>query len=131
MEELFNIGINDEDLKDMLINYPDIKNLDDDEISQKINILRDIGCSDMNIRNIIEGNPNYLNRVSSNIILLIKKLEELGFKELNLLFEDNPYILDLDKYEIDNYIEDKINNGMTLSSIVDELEDNPYLFNDI
>ena len=61
----------------------------------------------------------------------LKKLEELGFDTLNILFDGNPYILNLDDYEIENYIKKREDKGELLEDIVDDMSSNPYIFQEI
>jgi len=50
---------------------------------------------------------------------------------LNILFDGNPYILNLDAFEIENYIEARKENGETIDDIVDEMSSNPYMFEEV
>lgn len=131
MINLFNIGINEDELKNILEICPNVKDISKEEIKNKINILESIGCNERHIRNIIISNPMYLDLINEDIFKLINRLLEIGFDTLNLLFDSNPYILNLDSFEIDNYIKDRIDNGEILEDIVDDLDSNPYLFNEI
>ena len=131
MEELFNLGIMEDELNDMIMICPSIRDLEDEEIISKIKILEYIGCNERDIKNIILTNPHYLDRINSDIIKLINRLKELKFSTLYLLLEANPYILNLDVFEIDEYIDKRIENGELLEDIVEELEIKPYLFNEI
>ena len=72
-----------------------------------------------------------LTRSNTDIIKLINYLNGLGFSSLNILFDSNPYILNLDIFEVNNYIEDRISNGELLEDIIDDLDSNTYLFNEI
>lgn len=131
MEELFNIGVMDEEIKEMIHMCPSIMDLSSEEVIRKINLLKGINCSERHIRNIIISNPYYLDRIDEDIIKLIKKLQELKFSTIYLLLETNPFILNLDSYEIDNYINDRISNNEILEDIVDDMESRPYLFDEI
>lgn len=131
MEELYGLGIDDDSIKNMFEICPNITDLSREEVKEKIDILAYFECNERQQRNIIESNPNYLDRMTSDILGLIKKLQEVGFDCLNILFDSNPYILNLDAFEIENYINDKINEGYSLEDIVDELDSNPSLFNEI
>jgi hypothetical protein len=131
MFELYNLGISEETIKVMLEMAPEIKDLSENEIIEKKIILENIGCSNNQIINIVGSNPMFLNRTNSDIIELIKTLLEFKFDTLNILFDSNPYILNLEPYEIKNYINNKINNGEILEDIIDELDSNPYLFNEM
>ena len=131
MTELYNLGISKETIKNMLELAPDIAELSEKEISEKVELLAGINCSNLQIINIISSNPHYLNRTKGEIIKLIETLTEFGFSVLNILFDSNPYILNLEPFEINNYIENRKNNGEDLESIVDDLDSNPYLFSEM
>ena len=130
MKELYNI-ISEETLLNMIEIEPSIKELEEIEVKEKIDILKEINCSITQIVDIIGSNPHYLNRENSDILKLIQLLLKYGFNTLNILFDSNPYILNLDNFEIEDYVNSKINNGELLEDIVDNLEDNPLLFNEI
>lgn len=127
MNKLFELGITEIDLKNMLDLVPDIINMDENEINEKIEILRYIGCTDRNIRNIMISNPIYLDRINSDIIKLISYLNTIGFSNLNILFDTNPYFLNYDVFEIKDYFKKQVSLGKTNEDIIDEIEDNPYI----
>ena len=95
MESLFNLGLSENTLRSMLEQCPDIKELSNDEVISKINILKALKCRDNEIINIISSNAIYLNRSNNDIELLLDKLIEYGFSNFNILFDSNPYILNL------------------------------------
>ena len=131
MEELFNLGISNNTIKNMLELVPNIKEMSNKDIIDKINILKNINCSDYQITNIISSNPMYLDRTNEEILKLLRKLNDLGFNTLNILFDANPYILNLEPYEIDNYIKNRLEKNETLEDIIDDMDSNPYLFNEL
>ena len=131
MIELYKLGINEENIKTMLEMEPYLKELSEKEIKEKIVILEELNCSNSQINNIISSNPHYLNRTNGEIVKLIEILSKYGFGSLNILFDSNPYILNLEPFEIKNYIDKRINNGETIYNIVDDLDSKPYLFNDM
>ena len=131
MDELFNLGLSEETLRTMIELNPSIVELSDKEVLDKINLLKSINCSDTIISNIIGSNSMFLTRSNTDIIKLINYLNELGFSSLNILFDSNPYILNLDIFEIRNYIHDRISNGESLDDIIDDLDSNTYLFNEM
>ena len=100
MEELYNIGISEETLKKMIQQEPEIIELDNEDIKEKIQILEKINCTKNQIINIIGSNPQYLIRTNKIIIELLDYLNEIGFNMLDILLEANPYILNLDSFEI-------------------------------
>ena len=65
----------------------------------------------MQIKNIVSSNAQYLDRSENDIQKLISKMKETGFTTLNILFDGNPYILNLDDFEIENYIENRAKEG--------------------
>ncbi len=131
MDELFDLGLSDETLKNMIELNPLIMKLSNEEVLDKINLLKSINCSSNQISNIIGSNSMLLTRSNTDIIKLINYLNGLGFSSLNILFDSNPYILNLDIFEVNNYIEDRISNGELLEDIIDDLDSNTYLFNEI
>ena len=131
MIELYNIGISEDTINNMLELFPNIRKMKENEIKEKEIILEKIGCTNTQIINIIGSNPEYLTKSNSSIVKLIGKLVDLGFKTLNILFDSNPYILNLEAFEIDNYINKRKLSGEILEDIVDDLDSNTYLFNEV
>lgn len=131
MKELYNLNLSENTIKSMYEINPNIKNLTNVDIIKKIELLRKIGCKDNEIRNIISSNSIYLTSQDDDILSLIFTLKKLGFTCINILLDSNPYILNLEPFEIQNYIEKRIKNGETLEHIIDTLESDPYLFNDL
>ena len=131
MEELYNLGISDTTLKCMIEINPEILEMSNNEINDKKDILKRINCTDREILNIISSNALMLSRTNSGLIDLINYLKELGFDNLNILFDSNPYILNLEPFEIKRYIDDKLNDGESVDDVIDELDSNPYLFNEL
>lgn len=128
MKELFDLGISESTLKAMMELNPEINELSNEEILEKINILEIIDCSKLQILNIISSNSLYLSKTKGEIIKLINYLKQIGFKCLNILIDSNPYILNLELFEIESYINKKINDGENVEDIIDELDSNPSLF---
>ena len=58
---------------------PNINELSDDEIMNKVNILKQINCNDMQIKNIVSSNAQYLDRSETALQKLISKMKETGF----------------------------------------------------
>ena len=131
MQELFNLGIQESDIKAMLEINNDIKDLSSQEIYEKEIILTNVNCTKNQIKNIISSNALFLTRTNEEIIQLINCLKKYRFDTLNILFDSNPYILNLEPFEIDNYINERINNGEELDDIIDDLDSNPYLFEEM
>ncbi len=128
MEQLINLGISLETIKSMLEINPDLTN---EEVMEKKEILLSIGCNNQELINIIGSNAMFISRTKEEIITLIEYLKKLGFTYLNLLFDSNPYILNLEPFEINSYIKTRLSKRQSLEDIVDDLDSNPYLFNEI
>lgn len=96
MEELFNLGLSTDTVKEMLEVNPNLKFLDIEEIVEKEKILEEVGCTTMEISNIISSNSLYLSRTKKEIFALINSLKNVGFENLDILFDANPYILNLE-----------------------------------
>ena len=128
---LYELGINDNELKNILEQVPNFKNMEEDEIKEKIDILYYVGCNDKDIKNIIVSNPHYLDRMSDDILKLINYLKNIGFGNISLLFDNDPYFLNYDVFEIEDYINTKLSDGILLEDIIDEIESNPYIIDEI
>ena len=130
MEELFSLDISELDVRNMLEQIPTLLDISKEEVSEKIDILKYINCSDRNIKNIIVSNPEYLERDIKDIIKLINYLNSIGFTLLNLLFDSNPYFLNYDVFEIKDYINKREAEGLSLEDIIDEIDSNPYIIDE-
>lgn len=130
MQRLFELGLKPSELEKMLIDNPFLNKLSDEDIKVKIDALLDIGCNHHHIINIIMTNPFYLTNVISSVTNLINKLKSLNINNLNILFDSNPYLLNAETFEIDEFIEKKEKLGLSLIDIVDIIESNPYFLED-
>lgn len=130
-EMLKKIGISEKTINQMEEICPNIKDLTKEEVLNKIEILKDINCDDIQIRNIISSNAMYLDKSNTDINKLINELRKLGFDNLDLLFDGNPNILNLDDFEVRKYIEDRERNGELLEDIVDDMSSNLFIFEEI
>ena len=130
-EILKKIGISEKTINQMEEICPNIKDLTNEEVLNKIEILKDINCDDIQIRNIISSNAMYLDKSNTDINKLINELRKLGFDNLDLLFDGNPNILNLDDFEVRKYIEDRERNGELLEDIVDDMSSNLFIFEEI
>lgn len=131
MIELYNLGLSENEIKNIIEMCPEIINFSNDDIVDNIKVLKDIDCLDRHIRNILICNPFYLYRDIEDILNLINKLLEIGMTNINLLFDSNPFLLNKDDYEIDDYINKQISAGKTIEDIVDEIDSNPYIIDEM
>ena len=95
------------------------------------NFLKKIGCDERIIKNVIMSNEQALSRSVSDLEKLVAKLREIGLTDVVDLLDANPYILNLDAYEIDDYIKKKEKSGESFDEIVTALESEPALFMEI
>ncbi len=130
-EILKKMGISEKTIKAMEEIFPNINDITEKEILEKIKILNDIGCDHIQIKNIISSNAMYLDRSNTDIEKLINKLKELGFENLDLIFDGNPYVLNLEAFEIEEYVKSREKQGELLEDIVDEISSKLYLLNEI
>jgi len=100
---------------------PDINDIESSDVEKFIEILKNYEIDENSICEIIYANPFCLNRLVEDIQHLIKKLQELKIDDIATVFESNPWFLDKDPFEIDEYIQEKIENGNTIESVLDEL----------
>ncbi len=132
MEEILKeIGISENTISQMEELCPNIKELSKEEIEKKIEKLKEMKCDDIQVRNIISSNAIYLDRSVTDVDKLINTMKDLGFDNLNILLDGNPYILNLDDFEIKNYITKREEKGELLEDIVDDMSANPFLFEEI
>ena len=100
-------------------------------MEELINFLKKIGCDERIIKNVIISNEQVLSRSMPDLEKLVAKLREIGLTDIVDLLDANPYILNLDAYEIDDYIKRKEELGESFDEIVDALESEPALFMEI
>ena len=131
MEELYNYNFTDDDIKYMYEINNEIINISSEEMLEKIKILQNINCGEEQIKNIIVSNPFYLNRCNNDVLFLIKKIKEIGIISLNILFDSNPWLLNKDNFEIENFIKSKQNEGFEMDEIVDMIDSNPYILDEL
>ena len=119
MDVLIRYGFSIDEIKHMMDTNQDIGSIPDNDIYALIDILGNVGCMSNHIKNIFLCNPFYLNRSVEDINILIGKLKEIGLTNLNILFDTNPYILNLTDKDIDKIYKDKIKNGMKKSEVIE------------
>ena len=122
MGYLFNLGFNENEIKDIITTNNEVMDLSDEEIKSLVEILVNIGCKDYHIKNIISANPYYLSRSTTDVNNIISKLLSLGIKHLETTFDSNPWLLNKDAYEIDEYIKDEQSKGLSLEEIIDKID---------
>lgn len=122
MEQLYSIGLNNQEIVNMLEVNQEIRNVTNEEIKGLCDLLRFIGCKDYHVKNILIANPFYLTRSVEDVQKLIQKLESLGIVHLETTFDSNPWLFNKDAFEIDEYIEERMSAGVSLEEVIDEID---------
>ena len=119
MDILIRFGFTIEEIKNLMDTNINIDNLDEKNIERLIIILTENNCSKKEIKNILISNPLYLNRSEKEITDLIKALKAFNINNLQTLFFFYPFILNLDKEELQFLIKTKISEGLTNEEVID------------
>ena len=104
MDTLVRYGFSIEDIKNMMDSNQEIENIEDSVILKLIKLLENENCSQDSIKNIFITNPFYLNRDVEEVEGLFKELKKNGIKKLNILFDMNPYLLNLNDTDLNDLI---------------------------
>lgn len=119
MDGLIRFGFTIEEINILMDSNEDISLVSDNSVNEIIKLLKDNNCSNNTIKNIFICNPFV---ITSNIIdttKLINKLKELGFTNINLLLDSNPYILNISDKELEKLYNKKKDEGLKSSEIID------------
>ena len=119
MDMLIRYGFSIEEIKNMMDTNDELENVPDNNILELINILTGVGCHEEHIMNIFICNPLVLSSELSNIKKIIKKLNDLKLKHLYMVFDSNPYLLNMTVEDIENFYKEKIDSGLTAEEIAD------------
>lgn len=111
-----------EDFKNVLDANPFIEKLDDLEIENNINFLKEIDCSYEQMKNIIIFNPWLFNRSYDELNKLKNKLISIGITNLNITFDTQPLLLNKEIFEIDDFINEQIKKGLEINEIADIID---------
>ena len=119
MDSLIRYGFTIEEIKILMDTNEDISSVSDNHVSDIIKLLESINCDKDEIKNILICNPFCLSNSIKSLNKLIDKLNELGFIYLNLLFSNNPYILNMSDKELEKLYNKKKDDGLTKEEIID------------
>ncbi len=120
MKTLYNLL--GEDFKNVLDANPFIGKLDDLEIENNINFLKEVDCSYEQMKNIIIFNPWLFNRSYDELNKLKNKLISIGITNLNITFDTQPLLLNKEIFEIDDFINEQIKKGLEINEIADIID---------
>lgn len=124
MDVLIRFGFTIDEIKDMMDTNTSIDSILDKEIYELISILEKIGCNRDVIRNIFICNPFYITRSVNEVNDLIKKLLEIGFTNLDLLFDTNPYILNMTDEDVSKLYDKMSTEGLEKDEIINYINYN-------
>ena len=111
-----------------------------DDYNEIINAYALTNLKEDTLFNNVKRNFDYFIRLGykrEEVIKMTKTLPSIyslsieNIKEKLEFYDSNPYILNLEVFEIEKYINTRKNNGELLEDIIDDLDSNPYLFNEI
>lgn len=111
-----------EDFKNVLDANPFIEKLDDLEIENNINFLKEVDCSYEQMKNIIIFNPWLFNKSYDELNKLKNKLISIGITNLNITFDTQPLLLNKEIFEIDDFINEQIKKGLEINEIADIID---------
>ena len=131
MDYLISIGLTDEEIECLLKDNHDISDLSDMAIEEMICILRECNCSNEEIKYIIISIPQYLLLLSDNVRELINLFRKYNFVYISELIVGSPYILNLYSYEVEEYINLRLNNNENLEDIIEDITLNPNVLIEI
>lgn len=127
MDILIRFGFTIEEIKNMMDANENINSVSDKDMYELIDILSKVGCLEKHIKNIFICNPFYLTRDINEINNLIKKMYELGFNNLYILFDSNPYILNFSDNELENMYNKKLQEGLTKEEVINFINYNTII----
>lgn len=113
MDILIRYGFSIEEIKNMIDANEDINDVSDKDVSSLIDILTQIGCTSEIVKNIFITNPFYLTRNIDEVKSLIMKFLDIGLGNLNILFDSNPYLLNITYKDVDGIYKEKIKEGLS------------------
>lgn len=120
LDFLLELGIEGKDINNIKEMNKDL--VDYEDYKKNVEVLKMIGCDDKEIRNIIISNPNFIIRSNSDVVKLIKAFNSYGFTDLDMLFDSNPYLLNLDDFELIDFFNKKEKEGLSKQEIIDLVE---------
>lgn len=127
MDVLIRFGFSIEEIKSMMDANDEINEIDDKNIDELIEVLKKVGCSSVIIKNIFIANPFYLTRNVDEVKRLIVKLFDIGLVHLEILFDTNPYLLNINYKEIDDLYKEKVKEGLSSEEIINYFYHNSWM----
>ena len=126
MDVLIRYGFTIDEIKNIMNSNQYFENINDKDIYSLIDILGKCGCMSNHIKNIFITNPFIFNRKISDILDTINFLSDIGLNNLFILFDTNPYILNIDYKELNRIykkVKKEYNDLDIVSNMIFELKE--------
>ena len=118
MNYLYNLDLNENEILDIAEANGEVQDLSEEEIIKYIYVLIDIGCTQKQIHTIITSNPAYFSRDVDDVGTFLRKLKSYDV-DVSLALEANPWLLNKDSFELDEFINEKRSLGIADDKILD------------
>ena len=118
MNYLYNLDLNENEILDIADANGEVQDLSEEEMLKYIYVLIDIGCTQKQIHTIITSNPAYFSRDVEDVGTFLRKLKSYDV-DVSLALEANPWLLNKDSFELDEFINEKRSLGIADDKILD------------
>lgn len=118
MNYLYNLDLNENEILDIAEANGEVQDLSEEEMIKYIYVLIDIGCTQKQIHTIITSNPAYFSRDVDDVGTFLRKLKSYDV-DVSLALEANPWLLNKDSFELDDFINEKRSLGIADDKILD------------
>ena len=118
MNYLYNLDLNENEILDIAEANGEVQDLSEEEMLKYIYVLIDIGCTQKQIHTIITSNPAYFSRDIDDVGSFLRKLKSYDI-DVSLAVEANPWLLNKDSFELDEFINEKRSLGIADDKILD------------
>lgn len=118
MNYLYNLDLNENEILDIADANGEVQDLSEEEMIKYIYVLIDIGCTQKQIHTIITSNPAYFSRDIDDVGTFLRKLKSYDV-DVSLALEANPWLLNKDSFELDEFINEKRSLGIADDKILD------------
>lgn len=118
MNYLYNLDLNENEILGIAKANEGVQDLSEEEMVKYICILIDIGCSQKQIHTIITSNPAYFSRDVDDVGTFLRKLKSYDI-DVSLAVEANPWLLNKNSFELDEFINEKRSLGIADDKILD------------
>lgn len=118
MNYLYNLDLNENEILDIAEANGEVQDLSEEEMIKYIYVLIDIGCTQKQIHTIITSNPAYFSRDIDDVGTFLRKLKSYDV-DVSLALEANPWLLNKDSFEFDEFINEKRSLGIADDKILD------------